>query len=465
MNDLIGQKNNVVLSDYNYRRDIENRLFMGNLSLFEVDVLREIVDGSLKFTIKQLASHLDVPDKKLQPVLKKIATTSLIQIQGENVTVDKETRRYFESEIIKFEDSFEPNMDFLQGLLSKAPIHALPNWYAISGSSQNIFNSIVETFLKTPKTYERYLSALKFKDPLMHEIMHDLFSHPNYAIPSSDLIKKYGFSEEKFEEMMLLFEFNFVCCLGYERLKDRWQQVVVPFAEWHSYLLFLKESRPKTIADAEEIKRAHPQDFGFVRDVAALVQVLQQQKVILKSGLPTKAEINQIWPNLNEVADPKEHLENIFQTVIGMDLGVIAGNALQMGSYGVNWLAQNTQEKSLHVYAYRMQQIKNALKTYSEKDLREAERALKRVAHDGWVYFDDFMEGCTAHVGAHPMVFLHNKGKKWKYLLPEYTEEDCRFIRDVFAGPLFEAGLVAVGEHKKRFCLCVTPFGRMTLGL
>ena len=66
------RKNKITLSDYNYRRDIDNRLLMAQLSTFEVEVLQEILDGSLTLTIKKIADALSVKEDAILPVLNHL---------------------------------------------------------------------------------------------------------------------------------------------------------------------------------------------------------------------------------------------------------------------------------------------------------------------------------------------------------------------------------------------------------
>src|SRR5262245_32500384 len=117
------RKQKIELSDYNYLRDITQRQLMARLTTFEVDVLREVLNISLKFAPSELAEALDVDEALLMPVLHKLSQTGLLSIKGNLVVVDKEMRKYYEAQIAKFDDDFEPGMEFLQGLLSKVPIH------------------------------------------------------------------------------------------------------------------------------------------------------------------------------------------------------------------------------------------------------------------------------------------------------------------------------------------------------
>ena len=113
------KKNKITLSDYNYRRDIENRLLLASFTTFEISVLEEILYSPIKVLIRKIAKNIDKSEEEVLPVLEKLSKTGLLAIEGDSITVDKETRKYFETEIEKFEPDFCPGMEFLQNVLKK----------------------------------------------------------------------------------------------------------------------------------------------------------------------------------------------------------------------------------------------------------------------------------------------------------------------------------------------------------
>lgn len=470
MPDMSNQKNKISLSDYNYRRDIENRLLMADLTVFEVDVLREILDGSLKIPIHDLADTLDVNEKKLTPALNKLSKTQLLTIQGDTIFVDKEMRKYYESQIDKFDDHFEPGMEYLQGLLSKVPMHALLSWYSIPRTSNNIFSSIIENYLQTPKIYERYLSALRFDAPVLDEIVRDVLTSSELKVRGQELMERYGLSREQFEEYMLLLEFNFVCCLGYTQVDEVWEEVVTPFHEWSSYVRFLRETKPKSITDVSEIQRSHPEDNGFVQDINRLLKTLEQHNLKLTrsddSYTLSKDNILFVLPHLKHSHMCSEkYTERLIETATDMQLATVKEYALLPMDEMQDWLLKPIHDQTTSVYRYSMNGLCDTIGcSFGERDLRETERSLQSLVKQGWVYFDDYIKSLTAPIGNAQQVVLQNKGKKWKYALPTYSEEEIAFIKTVLFKGMFEAGLVATGIHHGKSCFCVTPFGRIVIG-
>lgn len=460
------KKNKVVLSDYNYLRDIENRLLLADLTCFEVDVLSEIVNGSLKTSIKQLADTLEVSDIKLIPVLEKLSKTKLFFCQGPLLFVDKEMRKYYETQLVKFDEQFFPGIEFIQTLLNKLPIHILPIWYSISRCSDNIFGSIIEKYLSTPKIYERYLAEIHFEDPILTCMMRDVFQAPGFCIKAHDLIAKYHLQPQQFEEYLLYLEYNFVCYLSYTKVDDRWEEVITPFYEWQEYLLFQNQNAPKTIQDVENIVRKHPHDFGFIQDLALLLKILG------KKGLKIHEETYELsekdFQNLQEVFGysslTPEHLSALIQKALSLHLAEIERGKLHSTEKASEWLKTSIQDQALTLYRQVFSKSMHTENLFSEKDIREAQKSLRRILHCGWILFDDFMRGFLAPIGRTEPVALKNKGKRWKYVLPSLGDEEILLMQKTIFERLFEVGMTNVGTYQGKLCFCLTPFGKMSLG-
>jgi hypothetical protein len=461
------KKNKIFLPDYPYQKDIEFRLIMSELTVFEVDILTEIVHGSLKTRVPQLAEYLDVDHSKLLPTLEKLQRTKLFHLDRDSIVVDKEIRKYWENQIPKFNDDFRADMEFLKDLLNKVPIHVLPVWYSIPRTSDDIFSSIIEKYLLTPKIYRRYLDDLAFDEPILNEIMNDVFSAPDFKVRAKTLIEKYALPREKFEEFMLQLEFNLVCCLSYNLRDDRWEEVITPFSEWRQYLRFQRDSSPKQIEDKSAIKRKHPHDFGFVQDVTRLIQLsLKKPTAIVEFQqsytLPPKLQID-LFSHLPTETLTDEYVSTMIGKALQLQLIEIKENQLHSRKIAAAWTEKHIQEQAIALYRCTTAQSKAVPGGYIDRNLRETEKCLKRVANQGWIYFEDFSKVCTAPLGDNEPVTLRNKGKRWKYQIPEYSKEDILTLQQYIFGTLFHSGIVATGVHDGKLCFSVTPFGRMTL--
>ena len=99
----------------------------------------------------------------------------------------------------------------------------------------------------------------------------------------------------------------------------------------------------------------------------------------------------------------------------------------------------------------------------SERDLREIKRSLKRVSHLGWIYLEDFLRGFTAAICETEPVALKSKGKRWKYAIPTYSQDEINLVQNILFGRLHSAGIVEIGTHRKKPCFCVTSYGRLSI--
>src|SRR5690348_12573136 len=111
------KKNKINLEDYNYKQDIENRLLMAEFTSDDIEILEEILYSSIKIPIRKLAKSVGLGEEEVFEILKKLSGTGLFSFEEDSIVVDKEMRKYFETQMLKFEDEFKPGMDYLQSLL------------------------------------------------------------------------------------------------------------------------------------------------------------------------------------------------------------------------------------------------------------------------------------------------------------------------------------------------------------
>lgn len=437
------KKNKVSLRDYPFQRDIDNRILMSELSTFEVDVLRELLNGSLHTTVEDLADTLQMEETRVAAALQKLGRTQLLGLHGGSVTVNKELRKYYESQIVKFDEDFEPGVDYLLGLLSKVPIHILPVWYSISKTTDNINTSIIEKYLLTPRVYLRYLEELLFDDPILHKIVKDVFNAPEYQITATELKARYSLSRERFEEYMLQLEFHFVCCLSYTRNDEQWSEVVTPFYEWREYLITLDKNLAKPIEDVDAIKRTHPEDFGFLIQMqSAVAEVVKGKGAVISSALST-----------------------VMQQLLLIEF---CDGGWIPGSQAEAWLNMSEYDRAIAVYRLPIEADGAAgidPAVYIDRNVRAAEKNVKAVLAAGWIYFDDFVRGVVTPLGdAEPITLKRIARNRWKYLFPSHTEQEVAVFRHSIFERLYQVGIVATGMHSNKACFCVTPFGRIALG-
>lgn len=470
------RKNKICLEDYNFKHDIENRLAMAEFSTVDLEVLEEILYSSIKIPIRKLAKTLDLADEEILPIIHKLSQTGLFSIQDESICIDKDMRKYFETQVIKFDPDFKPGMEYLQNLLKKVPISILPVWYSIPRTSSNIFDSIVEKHLLSPQIFYRYLAELHVLDATQVGIMNDVFQASDFTIYAEDIIKKYGISKESFEEHILNLEFNFVCCLCYRKVDDQWKETVTPFYEWKEYLTFLRSTEAPALANPEKVVRKRPHDFSFIQDMTALLNLARKQPIAVSEDkerhlFPTAEALVHLSDRIEGFSenDPifKKYLHSLFTKIRLLKLADVIDDRLYALEAANDWFDMRLENRALFMYRHPLNRLISdhlPAQLCTERHVREAEKSIIRVLTSGWVYFDDFIKGVIVPLSEDSIVMLKRQGKTWKYNLPAYTEDELALIKATVLEWLFELGVTVVGEHESKKCFSITSFGQSLFG-
>jgi len=448
------------LSDYDYQKDIHNRLVMARFSTFDLEVLEEIIYNPLTIPIKKLLKHLDISKENLLKTLLKLQEVNLLKIESDTIVVNKEMRKYYEFQLYKFDNDFRCDMEFLQGLLKKVPIHVLPLWYSIPRSSNCIFKSILEKFLKTPQLYQRYLLELQDSEDAFTGIISEVLNSSNNMVKAKDLCAKFSLSKEKFEEYMLLLEFSFACFLSYIKEGDEWVEVVTPLFELTEYLSHLKSTKITTTLDESKVEVLRKNDFAFIEDLVKVLESLKKnpidhearrEKVVQILALNAKNEKHQLYA------------ERIFTKLILVRFIEEKQDKWYFSENASEWLLMTVENKALHYYRHPLNQMityKGDPELCTERHFREAEKSIKRALNVSWVLFDDFIKGVCISIGENSCLKLACKGKHWSYEFPEYSQDEIDMISAAVLENLFEAGMVSIGWHNNKAAFRVTEFGK-----
>lgn len=461
------RKNKINLSDYDYIKDLDNRLLMSEFSTLDLEILEEILYSPLVLSASQLAKNLNLTKEQILPTLQKLTKVQLLDLNSDAIFVDKEVRKYYEAQIIKFDEDFKPNMEFLQGLLKKVPIHILPLWYNIPKTADNIFDSIIEKYLLTPHIFQRYVEDLHFPDPVLSKIVEDVFHAPDFEISSRELTEKYGLSHKQFEEYILYLEFHLICCLSYKKVHHACQEIVTPFYEWRQYLRFLRDTQPESIQSINQIKRKKETDFAYIEDLTSLLLYVKKHPLPLsltQGKYQLRPESKEALAKVNKDLNTEEWSE-LIQKLLLLNMADVVDNRLYVLDIANQWLGRTLENRALTFYRYPLNYIQFPEKaTFSEKSIREAEKSILRILDSGWVYFDDLIKAAIANLHDKKSVQLTRIGKHWKYQLPAYSEEDIAFLKTILFKWLYELGIIAYGTHAGKDCLRVTSFGQQLFG-
>lgn len=450
------RKNKIELCDYDYSHDIQNRVLMSQFTPLDVEVLEEILYSSLRIPLSLLEQNLDLKTKELTPILEKLSQTKLFSIKSDHVVVDKEMRKYYESQILKFEEDFKPGMEYLQSLLKKVTIHALPNWYSISRTSNNIFESIVEKYLLTPLTFYRYLMDLHFADPIQQEIMDAVNQSPQRQIDAAAILEKYDLTQEQFEEHMLILEFSFVAVVRYVRDGRHFKEVVTPYAEWHDYLLHLEQSCPPAIADQESVQRDKSSDYSMVEEMSAILEVM------IEGPMRDEAKFHKAIQKTCSEFDPDD-FSYLVEKLVDLNLADSQDGQTVCTSDTVDFLQMGLRDRAMYIYRHPLNSLEHEdvpEELCTQRTVREAEKSIKRVVDLGWVDLDEFLKSLCIPLHESQMIALKRIGRTWKYQFPEYNEKELQFFKAMIQQWLYEVGITALGTRDGRECFCVTPLGQ-----
>ena len=274
---------------------------------------------------------------------------------------------------------------------------------------------------------------------ILTNIVEDVFRAPDLKLTAKEIREKYSLSQEKFEEYILHLEFHFVCCIGYEKIGDHWEEFVTPFQEWREYLLFLASTIPNSISDTKNIELPRAEEYPFIEDLSTALLHYKQ-------------------PKRKKLSFPKEYMNRLLHYLQQLDL--LESNQVTLD--GDDWLKLPIENRALFIYRHpnRATITKKYSHVVSDKHIREAEKSLQRVIDKDWIYFDDFMKGFLVPLSEHTRITLKRIGRRWKYALPEYSMEEKAFVREKILHELYERGLIRKGVHKTRECFTVTSLGK-----
>ena len=474
---IVSRKNKISLEEYDYKADIENRIMMSSFTLQDVEVLEEILYGSIQIPLVKMKKNLDLSDKELSSVLQKLVKTKLFRIVDDSIIVDKEMRKYYDYQMLKFDEDFKPDMSYIQGLLKKVPIQNLPTWYAVPRSSNNIFASLIERYFTTPQVYERYLLDLNLTEPVMSGIISELFEQKDYQLSKESVCKKYDLTDEVFQEYMLHLEFNFVWCTSFVLKDDKYREVITPFYEWKEHLLGKQRNTPSSIAKEEEKCSLSKYKFNFVRDMTFLLEEVIHHPLSLQSSA-TESDfifpeevVKQLMSSMG--LDSKEdvltwqlYFSRLSSRLVRIGLAIRHEEMLCPHHHAPHWLNMEDEDKAL--YLYRHPENKTLKMGFNqdldtEKNVKDVEKSLERIDTTGWIDIDVFLSGMSCPIGDNSPIELTKIGPNWMYKMPTYNDEELQFMRYVVMQRLYEIGMVEVGLYKGKDCFKLLTFGKETL--
>lgn len=428
---------NISLSDYNASDDIENRLFVRQLTPASHVILEEILHSPLQTTLARIGGATEQPEEVVIAALEQLQQVGLLTLREQNIQVDKDKRKYFETLLEPFDEDFEPGMEYVQALLRKVPIHVLPTWYNTPKTASEIFASVVERLLATPQLYQRHLAELCAFDSELRRAYQIVINSPRLEVPAEVLREQLALDEREFESLLLRMEFQFVGAQIYRQRGHGWQQLIVPFKEWAAYVKHTRQIQD-TVVPAEDVSAYGEGSYPVLR--------LMEQII---SGKTTIGEVQKAEPLLAPWA-------LLALQSCGL-IGCVDNNIVATG-LGLEWLALGVEDRGVAIYRHAEFQPPGC-ERIEDRYLREAEKSLQAALPGRWHDLDAFVQKSTAVLADNQAISLKKRGRHWYYSLPQHTETQKAFLQDLIWQWAPSCGLVTIGERDGKRCFKLSSLG------
>jgi hypothetical protein len=246
-------------------------------------------------------------------------------------------------------------------------------------------------------------------------------------------------SDEAYQELVLLLEFNLAACAGFKLDHGRWVEVLTPF---HEYAVYIKERGRRRSALTGPKLPAPSAPFAFLRDLQASLERVCEEQCRRATDIPS------------------EHL----RWLETLQLVEEEGGRIHATESAAEWLDSSMEQWSQRLCYYQRSAYKvtgtASIRCYSERDLIEIGKALSYLPNDEWVPLDTFIESLEVGIADTPPSHLEQQGRRWVYVWPDYPAEDRAWIIDVIRRRYWELGLVDVVEMDSVPHIRLTEYGR-----
>lgn len=452
---VLKKKHQVNIMDYDYLRDVNNRIFLSSLSTFDVFVLDAILYSPLHTSLEALKEYLlnqdkSVNEKQLQATLAKLQKIHLLTITSDNmIQVNKELRKYFEINIQRFEQKDVPGISLVKELFRLLPTHLLMQWYDVSNFSNNIFSSIIERYLSQAHFYMTHLTNVQGDNFLYKKILDIVFSAPDFCVNLSFLQEELGLSEQDLQASLLHLEYNLACVLSYRQSsQNSYIAIVTPFAEWRKYLFATSCQPMKELQEPpQENSSTYLKDFSDFVSEASRGQCLDKVQQLSHSG---------------DLALLPSHVK------VAQRLGLIKieENTIQLTRSGALWSEKELAEKQTLLFQHMHFCCLNNSEWHSiyiNSTFEITKKVLLTLPASIWFSLSELINSIVPLCKRGSSATLVREHQQWQYTLPNYPESFYKFLTLMIKLHFFHSGMIktAVMNHQEIFC--VTPLGKKIL--
>ncbi len=455
----------VILEDFDYKRDLNLRLYLETLTKEDISVLEEILYSPLKVSIEELSENTDKSTKEIENTLKKLAALGLFELTGDTLLINKEMRKYFEIFIQKFTEDFIPNLDYFREILKLVPIHCIVAWYHIPRTSNNIFNSILEKHLKTPKVYTGYIKETLLSDEVLKSLVDYVMESPTGSVDASEILSKFDLLKEELEEKVLFLEYHYILSSAYELENGQYRKYLTLFDEWKNWKqLEGKDSSKSTYINEADVKNNMESEFSFIQDMSLMLELCD--KLPLKVAFNQKEElfflVNANLENQGFHDSSPRYLARVINKNLLLGLIVIEEDELRQTPPAEKWLATPLKKRTLITFKHPHNSLSHKCDFSFERHDRniiEVQKALSRIEQGTWMMFEEFIDHHLSTSNMLKQAELVKVGRVWRYESAGYDQDEIAFIKTVILDWLFESGMIVSGTYKDKDCFKVTSLG------
>jgi hypothetical protein len=449
------KKIKVILDDYPYAQDIQQRVLLHGASTCDIKVLEEILFSSIKTSYSKLLESTDLEPAELNKSLHLFKQCGLIKEDGEHLVIDKDLRKFFELEIQRFEEDFNPGIEFLAQIFKKVPIHILPVWYALPRTSTNIFESIIEKYLHTPQIYQRLLTDAQTHEPQLKNIIDLLFTADQLELDLEFLQQKFNLGLDSLFQLIAQLEFNLIACVKYQQKDQNYRCILTPFSEFKNYLLHLRNTEALSL-DESKVNKITLAPFDFVEGLFTLIKCFKNKTFTYPLNRHQEAELKEA---LSENNLSYLELEELMQKLFQVQLIDQKNGQVNINETSQSFISMKPESASLILYRHPLNKPKFNLSISVEKAIRECEKASSRLIGKGWVLVEDFMKGLVIPFSEEQQVLIKKVGRRWQYHLPVYSSLDLEFINYIFTDWFEKVGVMEQGFYNDKPCIRLTTLG------
>jgi hypothetical protein len=343
---------------------------MFHYSSHEVLILQALLDLSNNISLEDIQAECDLPPQEIINSLEKLSSIGLTARHHNQILVDKQLRKYYETQLLRFSPTLYPTIDLFTHQLKKISIELISLWYSLPKNCSNLLQTLIDKFFKSPQLYQRHLSEIQLEQPNLYRAYDLLINSPGHSLLYHEFMQRLELSQEERETYLLMLEFSGIAFLHF-RIHPHTTSLtahVSLLGEWVEYQKIInptsKEISPQVYL--------HQDTWWFIKLMEELAITLRQEGL-----LPAETE-----------AISLQHARAI-EKGIEQGLFLKKGSSIYPGLALDNWLGESYEGRAWSLYRLSTTPFPIPIDSGSlrelatQRNIREIERSLRRFIGQG----------------------------------------------------------------------------------